>query len=70
MMPEGWLTKRELARRLSVSPRTIDRLDPPHMQVGGQNRYLLSEVEHHLRTGESADNVVTLRPRATRGAAA
>lgn len=64
MRPEGWLTKRELARRLSVSPRTIDRLDLPHMQVGGQNRYLLSEVEYALRSvPEADDNVVVLRPR-------
>ena len=36
---EPWLTKRELARRLRCSTRTIERLDLPAMRVGGQNRY-------------------------------
>lgn len=47
--PEPWLTKRELARRLRCSTRTIERLGLPTMRVGGQNRYQLSEVEAHLR---------------------
>ncbi len=47
--PEPWLTKRELARRLRCSTRTIERLAIPTMRVGGQNRYRLSEVEAHLR---------------------
>jgi hypothetical protein len=42
---EPWLTKRELARELRCSVRTIERLHPPAMRVGGQNRYRLSEVE-------------------------
>jgi excisionase family DNA binding protein len=46
---EPWLTKRELARRLRCSTRTIERLDLPAMRVGGQNRYRVSEVEAHLR---------------------
>jgi hypothetical protein len=67
---EPWLTKRELAAALRVSPRTIERLGPPAMQVGGQKRYLRSEVERYLRTGptDRPDNVVkfpSYRPRAT-----
>ena len=59
----GWLTKRELARELRVSVRTIERLKPPCMAVGGQNRYRLDEVVAFLR----GDNrplaaVVELRP--------
>lgn len=46
---EPWLTKRELARRLKKSTRSIERLRLPCMRVGGQNRYLLSEVEAALR---------------------
>ena len=36
---EPVLTKRELARRLKVSTRTIERLGLPATRVGGQNRY-------------------------------
>ncbi|MGH2954262.1 MAG: helix-turn-helix domain-containing protein [Thermoanaerobaculia bacterium] len=43
------MTKRELARRLRCSTRTIERLRLPAMRVGSQNRYRLSEVEAHLR---------------------
>ena len=48
-MSEPWLTKRELAAELKVSVRTIERLHLPAMRVGGQNRYLRSEVERHLQ---------------------
>ena len=63
-MREPWLTKRELAAELKVSVRTIERLRLPAMVVGGQNRYLLSEVERHLQ-GKSAGGgeVIELRPR-------
>ncbi len=37
-MSEAWLTKRELALRLKVSTRTIERLQLPFTRVGGQNR--------------------------------
>ena len=45
-------------------PATIERLDLPCNRVGGQNRYLRSEVERHLRGtgGEAAENVIQLRP--------
>lgn len=69
-MTEPWLTKRELARRLGISPRSVVRLALPHMRVGGQNRYKMSEVERHLRGGEEFDNVVPLRPRDRGGRAA
>jgi excisionase family DNA binding protein len=57
---EPWLTKRELAAQLGISVRTVERLHLPAMQVGGQNRYLRSEVERHLRTGpnDHPSNVV------------
>jgi len=67
---EPWLTKRELARRLRTSVRTIERLDLPCMRVGGQNRYLMSEVRRFLRDGDASSNVVELRPRLRGGRAA
>lgn len=60
-MNDVWLTKRELAERLKVSPRTIERLAPPSMQVGGQKRYTLSEVERFLRGERRRAEVVALR---------
>lgn len=65
-MSEPWLTKRELADELNTSTRTVDRHRlPAHARVGGQNRYLLSEVRRFLRGGpevDRGDNVVELRP--------
>jgi len=46
---EPWMTKRELASELRISVRTIEKLKLPHLQVGGQNRYRMSEVEDYLR---------------------
>jgi len=46
---EPILTKKDLARKLQVSERTISRLNPPHIRVGCQNRYLWSEVLAYLR---------------------
>lgn len=63
-MTESWLTKAELARKLRVSTRTVERLRLPHMRVGGQNRYLLSECRAAMtETDDLHDNVVPLRPR-------
>ena len=50
-MIEPFLTKRQVAEKLQVSPRTIQRLQLPHMRIGGQNRYLWSEVIAALKTG-------------------
>jgi hypothetical protein len=67
---EPWLTKREVARKLRVSTRTVERLRLPCTRVGGQNRYLMSQVEAALASPqERADNVVPLRPRRTEVAA-
>lgn len=63
MTTEPWLKKRELAAKLQISVRTIERLQLPHMRVGGQNRYMLSEVEAHLRgEAQRRDNVTILHP--------
>ena len=59
---EPWLTKRELAAELRTSPRTIERLRPPAMRVGGQNRYRVSEVEQFLRSPQRPGEVVELKP--------
>lgn len=70
-MNEPWLTKRELATELRVSPRTITRLNPPHTRVGGQNRYRLSEVEAALHgVPIQGGNVLRFPRERTRGAAA
>jgi hypothetical protein len=37
---------------LRCSTRTIERLRPPALRVGGQNRYRLSQVEGYLRVGD------------------
>ena len=49
-MKEPWLTKREVAQELQISPRTVTRLKLPHTRVGGQNRYRMSEVKAALTT--------------------
>ena len=63
-MSEPWLTKREVARKLQVSTRTIERLRLPYSRVGGQNRYRMTQVESALTAGRNLpENVVPLRPR-------
>lgn len=71
MSPEPWMTKRELAAALKVSPRTITRRIPPSLRVGGQNRYYLSEAIAHLRgVPVEGGNVLRFPRERTRGAAA
>lgn len=62
---EPWLTKREVAARLGCSVRTVERRITPSGQVGGMNRYLMSQVDAQVMDGpeELPDNVVPLRPR-------
>ena len=67
-MSEAVLTKRDLARRLKVSTRTIERLHLPAIRVGGQNRYRWSEVEAALKG--FPDSGGTVVPFPTRGEAA
>ncbi len=70
-MIEPWLKKRELAVALRVSVRTVERLKPPCMRVGGQNRYLLSHVEASLNgVPENGGNVIRFPRERTRGRAA
>jgi hypothetical protein len=50
--PEPWVTKRQLADHLSVTPRWIELQHPlglPHLSTGGMSRYRISEVEAWLR---------------------
>lgn len=63
-MTEPWMTKLEVARKLRVSVRTVTRLKLPFTRVGGQNRYLMSQVEAALAGHDDPlpDNVVQLRP--------
>jgi hypothetical protein len=62
---ERWLTKKEIAAEFRVSTRTVERQKWPCQPVGGQNRYLRSQVEAALSgvDGELPDNVIPLRPR-------
>lgn len=70
-MSGDWITKREVARELRVSVRTVERLRLPCTRVGGQNRYVMSEVNGFLRGDrEVRGNVVPLRRPSTRGEAA
>jgi excisionase family DNA binding protein len=65
------MTKREIARYLGISTRTVERLSLPFMRVGGQNRYFPSEVERFMRVGPTdPENVIALHPTGSRGAAA
>ncbi len=67
---EPWLTKSEIAHKLGISTRTVVRLRLPHMQVGGQNRYRMSQVEAAIAgPSDFPDNVVPLRPHHPEGAA-
>lgn len=49
---EPWLTKREIADHLRVTPRWIElqqHLGLPVLRLGSVNRYRISEVEAWLR---------------------
>lgn len=54
-MKEPWLTKREVAQELQISPRTVTRLKLPHTRVGGQNRYRVREVKAALTTDRGTE---------------
>lgn len=60
-MSEPWLKKAEVARELQVSERTVTRHIRPSGIVGGQNRYLMSDVRRQI-SSDLPDNVVRLRP--------
>lgn len=62
------LTKRQLARRLQVSTRTVERHVRPTVRVGGQNRYTLADAEAQLRGVPADGGTVVSLP--TRGEAA
>ncbi|HEV3071774.1 MAG TPA: hypothetical protein VGY76_10175 [Solirubrobacteraceae bacterium] len=54
---EAWVTKRQLAAHLQVSPRWIELQYPhglPHVRRDAIVRYRISEVERWLREGEQA----------------
>ena len=57
-MSELWYTKAELARKLRISPKSVQRHIRPTMVVGKQNRYEWSDVLAQRTEG----NVVRLRP--------
>jgi len=52
-LPERWLTKRELADHLRVTPRFIELQQHsglPVLRIGAVNRYRISEVERWIRS--------------------
>ena len=69
-MSEPWLTKRELARELKVSVRTVERRIKPSLEIGRQNRYFLSDAEAQLRGVPKEGGNVIRFPRQPRGEAA
>ena len=66
-MKEPVLTKKDVANRLGVSTRTVQRLGLPHTKVGGQNRYVWSQVATTL--GIEAEKPPLEPPRADVGLA-
>lgn len=70
---EPWLTKRELADKLGVTTRTIERWGIPHLTAGRScvNRYLLSQAEAFLAgVPQEGGNVIRFPSERTRGRAA
>lgn len=61
-MSEPWLKRSEVARELQVSERTVTRHIRPSAIVGGQNRYLMSDVRRQI-SRDLPENVVRLWPR-------
>jgi excisionase family DNA binding protein len=53
---EPYLTKRQVAERLAVGVRTLERMvattDLPAHRVGGQRRFLWSEIVAWIAAGE------------------
>jgi hypothetical protein len=50
-LKEQWVTKRQLATHLQVTPRWIELQHPhglPHLRRGGIVRYRISEIESWL----------------------
>lgn len=60
-MSEPWLKRSEVAAELQVSPRTVTRHIRPTATVGGQNRYLMSDVRRQI-SSDLPDNVTRLHP--------
>jgi hypothetical protein len=70
-LTEPWLSKREIAREFGVSTRTVERQGWPCLPVGGQNRYLRSQVEAFLAgVPDEGGNVLRFPRERTRNVAA
>jgi hypothetical protein len=57
---EPWVTKRQLADHLQVTPRWIELQHPqglPHLRRGGIVRYRISDVEAWLLAGSASGGV-------------
>lgn len=48
-MNDPILTKRDVARKLRISTRTVERRIQPSLRVGGQNRYYMTDVLAQLK---------------------
>jgi hypothetical protein len=69
--PEPWLTKVELASKLKISPRTVERRIKPTLKAGAQNRYFLSDAVRQLQgVPDEGGNVIRFPSERTRDAAA
>lgn len=64
--PAGWISDKELARHLHISPRHVHNLRQsglPYVQLGKCVRFDLAEVERYLRTNRRLSGHVTRQRR-------
>jgi excisionase family DNA binding protein len=56
-LPTMTYSRREAASYLGISPRTFDRIQQsnaiPYVMVGKRRRYLLSDLQNHLKSNRS-----------------
>ncbi len=64
--PAGWISEKELARHLGISPRhlhNLRRAGLPHISLGKSIRFDRAEVETYLRTNRRLSAHVTRQQR-------
>ena len=64
--PAGWVSEKELARHLQISPRHLHNLRRsglPYIALGKSIRFDLAEVETYLRTNRRLSAHVTRQQR-------
>jgi hypothetical protein len=61
LAPEPYLSCKDLAQHLGVSPCTIWRWQIPCHNLGGHRRYRISEAEAYLASGQFQRRAASLR---------